>query len=298
MDDDTATGRLLWQVTLRWRAAVDRAVAPLGLTHAQYSLIGSLYGLTRQGRTPSQRELADFAGLEQIYVSKLIRGLADAGLVTRSEHPTDSRARQLSLTAKGVEVTEAAVGIVHALQHDLTAPIGGPSGPRNRALISTLRTLLGGTPGASEGSTAMTATPTLTGQDIGEAQGALSALLTNVLAASDVSANEYVTFRVITVRGPWESLDDLAAYLATQPQLNLDTAGAGKLCAGLVQKGLVTAGGPVALTPAGSQLFESLNATVRETTQRIYAGLDANDLATAHRVLATLTDRAHRAVSG
>jgi DNA-binding MarR family transcriptional regulator len=66
----------------------------------------------------------------------------------------------------------------------------------------------------------------------------------------------------------------------------------------LVQKGLVTADGPVALTAAGSQLFESLNATVRQTTQRIYAGLDADDLATAHRVLATLTDRAHRAVNG
>lgn len=298
MDDDTATGRLLWHVATRWRAAVDRAVAPLGLTHAQYSLIGSLYGLTRQGRTPSQRELADSAGLEQIYVSKLIRGLADAGLVTRSENPADSRARQLSLTAKGIEVTEAAVSIVHALQRELTAPIGGPSGPRNRALISTLRALLGATPGASEGSTAMTATPTLTGQDIGEAQGALSALLSNVLAASDVSANEYVTFRVITVRGPWASLDDLAAYLATQPQLGLDGAAAAHLCAALVQKGLVTAGDPVALTPQGTQLFEALNATVRQTTQRIYAGLDADDLATAHRVLATLTDRAHRAVSG
>jgi DNA-binding MarR family transcriptional regulator len=298
VDDDTATGRLLWQVTLRWRAAVDRAVAPLGLTHAQYSLIGSLYGLTRQGRTPSQRELADSAGLEQIYVSKLIRGLADAGLVTRSENPADSRARQLSLTAKGVEVTEAAVGVVHALQRELTAPLGGPSGPRNRALISTLRTLLGGTPGASEGSTAMTTTPTLTGQDIGEAQGALSALLSNALAASDVSANEYVTFRVITVRGPWASLDDLASYLATQPQLGLDGAAAAQLCAALVQKGLVTAGDPVALTPQGTQLFDSLNATVRQTTQRIYAGLDADDLATAHRVLATLTDRAQRAVSG
>ncbi|HTF10641.1 MAG TPA: MarR family transcriptional regulator [Asanoa sp.] len=298
MDDDTATGRLLWQVTLRWRAAVDRAVAPLGLTHAQYSLIGSLYGLTRQGRSPSQRELADFAGLEQIYVSKLIRALADAGLVTRSENPTDSRARQLSLTAEGARVTEAAVAVVHALQQELTAPIGGPAGPRNRLLVSTLRALLGGAPGTSEGSTAMTATPTLTGQDIGEAQGALSALLSNVLAASDVSGNEYVTFRVITVRGPWATLDDLAVYLATQPQLGLDGAAAAHLCAGLVQKGLATAGGPVALTPLGAQLFDSLNATVRQTTQSIYAGLDADDLATAHRVLATLTDRAHRAVTG
>jgi len=152
MEDDTATGRLLWHVAMRWRAAVDRAVAPLGLTHAQYSLIASLYGLTRRGRAPTQRELADFAELEQIYVSKLVRALADAGLVIRSPHPTDTRAVQLALTAKGVEVTEAAVAVVHALQHELTAPIGGPAGPRNRALIETLRALLDRGPGHSEGS--------------------------------------------------------------------------------------------------------------------------------------------------
>ncbi|MCP2324516.1 DNA-binding MarR family transcriptional regulator [Hamadaea flava] len=142
--DDTATGRLLWQVTTRWRTAVDRAVAPLGLTHAQYALLGSLYGLTRAGQQPSQRELADAAGLEPIYVSKLIRSLESAGLVTRDAHPADTRARQLGLTDHGTEVLLAAVKIVHALQDELTAPIGGSSSERNRELIRTLRALLGG----------------------------------------------------------------------------------------------------------------------------------------------------------
>ncbi|MEV6968929.1 MarR family transcriptional regulator [Hamadaea sp. NPDC051192] len=142
--DDTATGRLLWQVTTRWRTAVDRAIAPLGLTHAQYALLGSLYGLTRAGQQPSQRELADAAGLEPIYVSKLIRSLESAGLVTRDAHPADTRARQLGLTDHGTEVLLAAVKIVHALQDELTAPIGGSSSERNRELIRTLRALLGG----------------------------------------------------------------------------------------------------------------------------------------------------------
>jgi DNA-binding MarR family transcriptional regulator len=152
VSDDTATGRLLWHVAMRWRAAVDRAVAPLGLTHAQYSLLGSLHALTRHGHPPSQRELADFAELDPIYVSKLVRALATAGLLTRSGHPTDSRAVQLALTPRGVEVIEAAVGVVHALQHELTAPIGGPAGARNRQLIAILRDLLGAAPGTPDGS--------------------------------------------------------------------------------------------------------------------------------------------------
>ncbi|NUP16374.1 MAG: MarR family transcriptional regulator [Hamadaea sp.] len=142
--DDTATGRLLWQVTTRWRTAVDRAIAPLGLTHAQYALLGSLYSLTRAGRQPSQRELADAAGLEPIYVSKLIRSLEATGLVTREAHPADTRARQLGLTDQGTESFLAAVKIVHALQDELTAPIGGSGSERNRELIRTLRALLGG----------------------------------------------------------------------------------------------------------------------------------------------------------
>ncbi|GAA1875732.1 MarR family winged helix-turn-helix transcriptional regulator [Asanoa iriomotensis] len=297
MDDDTATGRLLWHVTLRWRAAVDRAVAPLGLTHAQYSLIASLYGLTRRGAQPTQRELAEFAELEPIYVSKLIRALAAAGLVTRSAHPTDSRAVQLTLTEKGVETTEAAIAVVHALQHDLTKPIGGPSSPRNRQLIAILKDLLGTPPGQPDGSQAMTTTPTLTGQDVAEAQGALGALLDHVLSDAGVSGTEYVTFRVITARGPWASIGELSAFLATQPQLRLDRAAAEALCAGLVQKGLVTAGEPVALTDAGTNLFADLNERVRRTTADIYAGLDPADLATARKVLATLAERARQATN-
>lgn len=109
--DGTATGRLLWQVTTRWRAAVDRAVAPLGLTHAQYVLLGSLYGLSQSGARPSQRELADFAGLEPIYVSKLVRALESAGMLVRSEHPADPRAFQLDLTEKGTAVIREAVTV-------------------------------------------------------------------------------------------------------------------------------------------------------------------------------------------
>ena len=140
--DDATTGYLLWRLTTKWRAAVDRAVAPLGLTHAQYSLLASLYGLTRTGAQPSQRELADFSGLEPIFVSKLVRALEGAGLVERTEHPDDSRARQLALTEDGHAVVREAIGVVHALQDELVAPIGGSGSRRHHEFVRTLRTLL------------------------------------------------------------------------------------------------------------------------------------------------------------
>ena len=94
-------GFLVWRLSMKWRVAVDRAVAPLGLTHAQYSLVASLYGMQRSGRRPSQRHLADHTGLEALYVSKLARALESAGLVERTRDPRDPRAVQLALTEQG-----------------------------------------------------------------------------------------------------------------------------------------------------------------------------------------------------
>jgi MarR family transcriptional regulator, organic hydroperoxide resistance regulator len=136
------TGYLVWRLTMKWRAAVDRAVAPLGLTHAQYSLLASLYGMSGTGARPSQRELADHTGLEPIYVSKLARALERGGLVDRVEHPDDPRAVQLSLTDKGTDVITRAIPVVRGIQAEMTAPIGGPDSRRHQEFVQTLRTLL------------------------------------------------------------------------------------------------------------------------------------------------------------
>jgi DNA-binding MarR family transcriptional regulator len=139
-----STGSLLWRLTMKWRAAVERAVVPLGLTHAQYTLLGSLYSHTqRHQKPPSQRELADYTGLDPVYVSKLIRALERAGFVARSTHPSDPRAVELRPTEQGVDVIQRAVAIVHELLDELTAPIGGIASERNREFRETLRTLLG-----------------------------------------------------------------------------------------------------------------------------------------------------------
>jgi MarR family transcriptional regulator, organic hydroperoxide resistance regulator len=135
-------GSLIWRLSMKWRAAVDRAVAPLGLTHAQYSVLASLLGMERAGRRPSQRQLADHTGLEPLYVSKLARTLEGAKLITRTADPADSRAVQLSLTRHGRDVVTRAVAIVAELQEQLTAPLGGTRSKRTRALVAELQELL------------------------------------------------------------------------------------------------------------------------------------------------------------
>ncbi|WLQ37652.1 MarR family transcriptional regulator [Streptomyces castrisilvae] len=135
-------GFLVWRLSMKWRVALDRALAPVGLTHAQYSLVASLLGMERAGLRPSQRALAEHTGLEALYVSKLARGLAAAGLVERAADPSDSRAVQLSLTEEGRAAASRAVEVVRQLIDELLAPLGGLDGPATEAFTQALTALL------------------------------------------------------------------------------------------------------------------------------------------------------------
>ncbi|MFJ4578401.1 MarR family winged helix-turn-helix transcriptional regulator [Streptomyces echinatus] len=142
LSEGATPGFLVWRLSTKWRVAVDRAVAPLGLTHAQYSLLGSLYGMQRSGLRPSQRRLADHTGLEALYVSKLARALESAGLLERTRDPADPRAVQLALTERGLETTRKAIDVVQGLLRQLLAPLGGPDSPRAQEFTRELTALL------------------------------------------------------------------------------------------------------------------------------------------------------------
>jgi DNA-binding MarR family transcriptional regulator len=138
----TQAGYLIWRLSNTWRAATDRALAAHGLTHAQYSALASLYGLSQGGRRPSQRELADFTGLDAVYISKLVRALERAGFVTRSTSASDPRAVELALTAHGETTVQSAIVEVRALADRLTEPLGGNRGAATQELTAMVRKLL------------------------------------------------------------------------------------------------------------------------------------------------------------
>lgn len=135
-------GHLVWRLSMKWRNAVDQALAPLGLTHAQYVVLSSLYGMARAGRPPSQRELADHTGLEALYVSKLARALEQSGLVRRTRDTGDSRVVRLTLTEDGQRTVQPALDRVRSLTDRLLAPLGGRDDPRTASFARDLTTLL------------------------------------------------------------------------------------------------------------------------------------------------------------
>lgn len=135
-------GFLIWHLSMKWRAELDRELAPLGLTSAQYALLASLHGLTRYGARPSQRELAEFSGLQPMYVSKLIRALERADLVERVPSTADTRAVELRVTAHGVQVVTAARAGVVRLEEQRLTPLGGRESAETEQLREALGALL------------------------------------------------------------------------------------------------------------------------------------------------------------
>jgi len=120
----TSTGFLLWHVSLRWRVALGRDLAPLGLTHTQFVLLATLYRFSNSGTQPSQRELADQSGLDVMLVSRVVRALEGAQLVRRDASSADPRAFQLALTPLGTDTVLAAVKVVHEVEQRFLAPLG------------------------------------------------------------------------------------------------------------------------------------------------------------------------------
>lgn len=123
---ETSPGLLLWQVTNRWQAAQRATLAPFHLTHVQFVLLACLTWL--QDRDPpgpiTQRKLAEFAATDPMMTSQVLRRLSAAGLVTRTTHPRDTRAKAIAVTGAGRARVNEAIGAVEACDDRFFAPLG------------------------------------------------------------------------------------------------------------------------------------------------------------------------------
>lgn len=281
-------GYLLWRVSTKWRAAVDRAVAPLGLTHAQFSVLGALNGLSRSGRRPKQRELAEHTGLEPIFVSKLARALEKSGLIERPTDPDDPRAVQVTLTERGRKIAGEATALVHELHEQLTEPIGGTEAPRARTLREILLDLLGETTVIHHGDKE-TMTRTFNGRDINEAAIATKAILDDLIARAGLSFAEWVVLRAV-VKAPASRGDLMADIVVPGVVVELE---ADYALDELEKSGLVrSTTKKVGPTAKGIELFERITVESTRAGDQLFEGIDESEILVAQRVLHQVTQRA------
>lgn len=111
-EPEESPGYLLWQVTMLWQRKMKRALDPLGITHTQFVLLAALGWLSKDRSVVTQAELANHSKTDRMMVSKVLRTLESKGLITRSAHETDTRAKSIGLTSGGVEMLRVAIKVV------------------------------------------------------------------------------------------------------------------------------------------------------------------------------------------
>ena len=109
---DQSPGFLLWQVTNLWQRLQRAALEPLQLTHVQFVLLASLAWLEQQGASVTQVQLAHHARTDVMMTSEVVRALEKKGLIQRMPHPTDTRAKCLTVTTQGLEKVRQAILVV------------------------------------------------------------------------------------------------------------------------------------------------------------------------------------------
>lgn len=118
MQPEDSPGFLLWQVTNRWHRITREALEPLNLTYAQFILLTCTVWLTRYGECVTQVQIAQYAGVDIMMTSQVLRTLEQKNLVLRLPHPRDNRAKCVRSTAKGFETFKAGLAIIEQTNHD------------------------------------------------------------------------------------------------------------------------------------------------------------------------------------
>ncbi|MFF0186286.1 MarR family winged helix-turn-helix transcriptional regulator [Streptomyces sp. NPDC005244] len=145
-------------------------------------------------------------------------------------------------------------------------------------------------------STSVPSTPATTlpvnGQVIGLAHYASRAALERILARSGTTFNQSVALRAVSDNGGTVERGRLMGRLTGA--LKIEEPVARATVEEMTARELLAeqSAGRVSLTDAGRELFDSIRTAGNAVAARLYAGIPAEDLAAAGRVLTLVTERA------
>ena len=130
-----AVGFVMWRVVHRYQREVDQALRPLGLTHLQFIVLALAAWTARTGETATQSELATLGDIHPMQVSNVVKALDRNGLIERTPSRRNALAKQVAITAKGLEALRAALPLGIEIQARLFGKAGRPGGQLLEMLV-------------------------------------------------------------------------------------------------------------------------------------------------------------------
>jgi len=116
-------GFLLWRISNTWQREQRAALQPLGLTHTQFVMlaVATWFGAEEP---LTQMRLSQLTGSDPMTTSQVVRALLADGLFEREAHPTDTRAKVISVSEAGRELARKAVVVVEETVAAFKTPEG------------------------------------------------------------------------------------------------------------------------------------------------------------------------------
>jgi MarR family transcriptional regulator, organic hydroperoxide resistance regulator len=139
---EESTGFLLWQVTNLWQREIKKALKKYELTHSQFVLLASIHWLTLEKQKVTQILLSIHTKIDPMTTSTVLRTLQTKGLVIRQEHETDTRAKTVVLTEKGIIITKQAIKTVEQFDRQFFSSLATETGDFNNKLTILLESTL------------------------------------------------------------------------------------------------------------------------------------------------------------
>ncbi|RSK48829.1 MarR family winged helix-turn-helix transcriptional regulator [Hymenobacter rigui] len=115
---DESPGYLVGQVTMLWQRKQKKVLDPLLLTQTQFVLLAALGWLAKTSEYVTQIDIANQSNADRMMVSKVLRTLEEKAFLTRQEHPSDTRAKIITLTQAGSEVLQKALTAIENADSD------------------------------------------------------------------------------------------------------------------------------------------------------------------------------------
>ncbi len=135
---EESSGFLLWQVTSLWQREIRNALVVFDLTHSQFVLMASMLWLSQTDGEITQVVLSNHTKIDPMTTSTVLRTLQKKGLLERHEHATDTRAKTVTLTPKGKEVTKLAIVAVEKFDKAFFTALGAGTSDFNKMCLLLL----------------------------------------------------------------------------------------------------------------------------------------------------------------
>jgi DNA-binding MarR family transcriptional regulator len=116
-------GFLLWRISNTWQREQRAALQPLGLTHTQFVMLAVTTWFGSQ-EPLTQARLSQLTGSDPMTTSQVVRTLLANGLFGRDIHPTDTRAKIISVSEAGRDIAHKAIVVVEEVDRRFFAPLG------------------------------------------------------------------------------------------------------------------------------------------------------------------------------